>query len=327
MAKINDIAQRLGLSASTVYKAFNGASDVRPETRKYVLEVAAAMGYAPKTKEKGRRIVIFAERLEADFITHYLYEVMLAFKKVAADNGYEILIVPVKCTDARYFSFLMQDLRAEACMILVLNDDDFHQLSGFSYPTVLVDNFIDQQNIACAISDKLSGVELQIRHLAKFGHRRIGFINSSQGAGRKERLAGYINVLTDLGIPYVPELVKNGDFSENSGGALAEELLAQGVTAIACANDLMAIGAIRRFANAGVRVPEEVSIIGFDDIKLANYITPALSSVRISTKNMGMHAFICLKNLLENHVSTRVVESPSLIVRASTGAVSCRSSG
>lgn len=318
MSKIHEIATRLGLSVSTVYKAFNGASDIKPETRLSVQEMAVQIGYVPKVREKGHRVLIFAKRMEEDFITHYLYEIMLAFKQCATNNGYEILIIPVDRTDIRYFASMMQELHAQGCMILVLNDEDYSQMKDFTYPTVLVDNIINQKNVACATSDKLTGVELQIRHLAKLGHRKIGYINSSQGVGRKERLAGYINALTVLGIPYDPELVKYGDFSEKSGEVFAAELVKQGVTAIACANDLMAIGAIRKLNEMKLRIPEDISIIGFDDIKLARYIVPGLTSVHISTKNMGMQAFLCLKNLLENQVSTRIVESPKLVVRGTT---------
>ena len=119
-----------------------------------------------------------------------------------------------------------------------------------------------------------------------------------------------MNAITLGGLTYDPAFVMNGDFSEHSGGVCAEALLEKGVTALVCASDLMAIGAIRRLKALGLQVPRDMSVTGFDDIRTATYISPTLTTVRINIKDVGYRAFMCLKDLIEYKNAARVVETP-----------------
>lgn len=113
----------------------------------------------------------------------------------------------------------------------------------------------------------------------------------------------------------------NGDFSEQSGAEGAEELLKKGVSAICCASDSMAVGAIRRLGSLGVRVPEDVSITGFDDIQLADYIVPRLTTVHIDTNGMGARAFDCLLDIMEGGTGIKILEKPRLMERDSVASL------
>ncbi len=141
------------------------------------------------------------------------------------------------------------------------------------------------------------------------------------GSGRKERFAGYVNALTILGLPFDQSLVVDGDFSEHTGYVQSKQLAEKNVTAIACACDLMALGAYKGLRELGLRIPEDISVVGFDDIRMAKMPSPALTTIRINVQSMGFRAFICLKNLLESNLSTRIIEPPSLIIRESTASV------
>lgn len=173
--------------------------------------------------------------------------------------------------------------------------------------------------ISCVTSDNLSGISMAVNHLIELGHRRIGFINGEQQSfTSQERFAGFLSAITLGGLSYDPELVVNGDYSEHSGEQCAEVLLGKNVTAMVCASDLMAIGAIRRLKKLGLQVPQDMSVTGFDDIRISTYISPTLTTVRINIKDVGFRAFMCLKSLIEYQNAARVVEMPRLMVREST---------
>ena len=320
--KAKDIANQMGISVSTVYKAFNGADDINAETRAAVLETAAEMGYTGGARQKiSKRVCVFMGRMEAPHVTYYLYEVMLAFKQVAEGHGYEVIIRSLEDENCTSFYHIMEQERFDGAMVLGLNDSSpfFDQLGRIAYPIVLVDNYVEGKLISCVTSDNLSGIGMAVAHLIQLGHRRIGFINGEQQSfSSRERFAGFLSAITLGGLTYDPELVYHGNFSEHSGEEGAETLLDKGVTALVCASDLMAIGAIRWLKKQGLQVPQDMSVTGFDDIRISTYISPALTTVRINIKDVGFRAFMCLKSLIKYQNATRVVETPRLMVREST---------
>lgn len=320
--KAKDIAERMGISVSTVYKAFNGADDINAETRAAVLETAAEMGYTGGPRQRAsKRVCVFMGRMEAPHVTYYLYEVMLAFKQVAEGHGYEVVIRSLEDESCTHFYRIMEQERFDGAMVLGLNDSSpfFNHLDEIAFPIVLVDNYVEGRLISCVTSDNLSGMGMAVSHLIQLGHQRIGFINGEQQSfTSRERFARFLNAITLGGLTYDPEVVFNGDFSERSGEQGAEMLLGKGVTALVCASDLMAIGAIRRLKERGLQVPQDMSVTGFDDIRISTYISPTLTTVRINIKDVGFRAFMCLKSLIEYQNAARVVEMPRLMVREST---------
>ena len=320
--KAKDVADRMGISVSTIYKAFNGAEDINKETRAAILETSAEMGYTGRPRQAfSKRVCVFMGHMEAPHVTYYLYEVMIAFKQVAENYGYEVVIHSLDEDASLSYNRMMEQGHFEGSLVLGPNDSSafFSQLGQISYPTVLVDNYFESKMVSCVTSDNLSGMEMVVSHLIKLGHKRIGFINGEPlSLTSRERFAGYLNAITLGGLTYDPQLVANGDFSEHSGGVCAEKLLEKNVTALVCASDLMAIGAIRRLKALGLQIPRDVSVTGFDDIRIATYISPALTTVRINIKDVGYSAFMCLKDLIEYKKASRVVEAPRLMVRESS---------
>lgn len=320
--KAKDVADRMGVSVSTIYKAFNGAEDINEETRAAILETSAEMGYAGRPRQRfSKRACVFMGRMEAPHVTYYLYEVMIAFKQVAEEYGYEVIIRSLEDEDSLSYNRIMEQGHFEGALVLGPNDSSsfFSQLEQIAYPAVLVDNYVESKMISCVTSDNLLGMGMVVSHLIQLGHKRIGFINGEQlSHTSRERFAGYLNAITLGGLTYDPQLVINGDFSEHSGGVCAEKLLEKNVTALVCASDLMAIGAIRRLKALGLQVPRDISVTGFDDIRIATYISPTLTTIRINIKDVGYRAFMCLKDLIEYKNAARVVETPRLMVREST---------
>lgn len=323
MVKIQDIARQMGLSTSTVYKALNGGADINKNTRAEILKVAARMGYIGKPKNfPHKRVCVFLERMELQQVTYYLYEIALAFKRAAAQHGFEVVIRSLG-DDVLGYDQIMRQYCLQGALILGLNTADqyYKQLERLEHPTVLVDNYIENPNISCISADNMRGMTLVVQHLLSLGHQRIGFINGEENSSTSaERLNGYVSAITLGGLRYTPTLTQHGDFSEESGARCAHALVEQGVTALLCASDLMAIGAIRQLQQMGLRVPEDISVCGFDDIRLSRYITPGLTTVRIDVDSVGTRAFLCLQDLIAGGPCVKILEAPQLIVRQSTAA-------
>lgn len=326
MVKIKDIAEYMNISVSTVYKAFNGASDISETTREQILETARQMGYTKASRRPAadRQLCVFIEHLEVPHVIYYLYEVMLAFKSLAVRNGYQVIIHSDSDYDTLTYNEILEQNQCAGCLILGLNTQSkqYQQLKDLRYPAILVDNFVDHPNISCITSDNLKGISLLVTHLADLGHTKIGFVNGEAGSViSDERFAGYVNGLTINRLTFDPALVRSGDFTEKSGGECALDLVKSGATALICASDVMAIGAIRTLKAEGYRIPEDISVTGFDDISLSSYISPSLTTIRIKIKAVGYQAFHCLQDLLNGEKSVHIIEPAHLMVRQSTGSV------
>ena len=295
MAKIKDIAKKMNLSVSTVYKAFNGAADINEETRKNIYKTAQEMGYIPvgsHLKAEMKRVCVFLSHMERPHVTMFSYEIVLAFRREAMKYGYEVVIKELEDEKSLHLNQIVRDNKFDGCMVVGINTDNF------------------------------LGMMLIADLLLKAGHEKIGFINGEyDNITSKERLASFVGELTRQNHHFDPSLVFNGDFSEQSGAEGAEELLKKGVSAICCASDSMAVGAIRRLGSLGVRVPEDVSITGFDDIQLADHIVPRLTTVHIDTNGMGARAFGCLLDIMEGGTGIKILEKPRLMERDSVASL------
>lgn len=327
MAKIKDIAKKMNLSVSTVYKAFNGAADINEETRKNIYKTAQEMGYIPvgsHLKAEMKWVCVFLSHMERPHVTMFSYEIVLAFRREAMKYGYEVVIKELEDEKSLNLNQIVRDNKFDGCMVVGINTENFYykQLETVDFPCVLIDNYVDNPCISCLSADNFLGMMLIADLLLKAGHEKIGFINGEYDSiTSKERLASFVGELTRQNHHFDPSLVFNGDFSEQSGAEGAEELLKKGVSAICCASDSMAVGAIRRLGSLGVRVPEDVSITGFDDIQLADYIVPRLTTVHIDTNGMGARAFGCLLDIMEGGTGIKILEKPRLMERDSVASL------
>jgi DNA-binding LacI/PurR family transcriptional regulator len=332
MVKMKDIARHLGISVSTAYKAFNGASDINSETRTMIMEAAAELGYSgSQRKSAGKRVCVFIGHMEANYTTSYNYEIAIAFMQTASQNGCEVLVRELTEKDIGDFNGVMSRFGFEGCLVLGLDTETkiYAQMDKIVYPAVVTDNYINSPKITNITVDNLNGMSAIVEYLCDLGHKYIGLISAGPTSmAGKERFAGYLNTITLRGLQYRPDYVRYGDFSESSGADKVEDLVGahRNITAIACGSDLMAIGAIRCLNKLGLRVPEDISVTGFDDVRLSRYITPALTTMRVNVKEVGFRAFVCLSDMLErNSTPTHVVEAPSLVIRNSAGPVPVRS--
>ncbi|RQR27578.1 LacI family DNA-binding transcriptional regulator [Burkholderia sp. Bp9142] len=333
MAKQNptlaDVAKIAGVSQMTASRALNDRPGVSRETRDEVLRIAASIGYVVnRTAQKlsgGRNgiIGIITPMLDNQFAS----ELILGVGRAARSVGYETLVYTVFDEDRDTHSGvigLMQQFADGVVAILPRESIYFEALAAAHVPVVVIDQRGTLTGFPSVSVDNYGGARLAVEHLASLGHERIGFISGGDAIeGVRERLRAYHDALTQLGLPRDPKLVAEGDLSQMKAFEAASTLLAQvdPPTAIFCANDLSAFGAIAAVREAGLRVPNDISIIGFDDIPMAAQVHPALTTIRQPFPQMARSAVNTLLALIEgtDATSARITLPAELIGRNSTG--------
>jgi DNA-binding LacI/PurR family transcriptional regulator len=201
----------------------------------------------------------------------------------------------------------------------------YRRLTDQGLPIVLINGYADAVDATFVSSDEAGSMELAVAHLAHLGHRRIGLaVGPERFVPTIRKTQGYRAGMADrLGVTDVDDWIANTIFSVEGGEAAARRLLDRGCTAICCASDMMAIGAIRAVRQQGLRVPDDVSVVGFDDSPLMGYIDPPLTTVRQPVREMALAAVRSLLDEIQGVGAphTELVFRPELVVRRSTGPV------
>lgn len=330
MATIKDVAREASVSVATVSRVFNGAAVVRAETAQRIREVATALRYAP---HGGARSLITKRTstigvLLPDLFGEFFSELIHGIDATARREGYHILVS--RSWEGRTeIEEAMRAMRGRVDGVLVMSPDiDADSLLNIpaSLPVVLLCSPVSGFPADSVVIENFRGAREMVRHLTSLGHRRIAIVKGAAGNyDAAERLRGYRSALKESGIVAVPELEREGDFTEASGYAATLDLLAidPRPTAIFAANDSMAIGALSALRESGVSVPGEIAVGGFDDIPLARYMDPPLSSVRVAIADLGARAVETLLNVIASetvHAPRRERVSTELVIRQSTGA-------
>lgn len=329
---IRDVAKKAGVSVGTVSRAFNNYSDISEKTRNSIFAVAEELGYKPNMASKNsennknfRLAMLIEDYDNGGILNPIVFETLMSFKNTATRHGYETIILSTT-TDMQKTQdlskvFNEKNLDGAFIMGIKMSDDYFKQLSHIEYPSVLFDISVKNPKTSCVGVDNTKGAFLAVEHLINLGHKKIAFINGHRDAFVSyERLDGYYLALNRYGIAIDEDLIINSDFTSKGGEIAAEKLIDTGkdFTAVFCASDLMAVGAIETFERLELSVPEEISVIGFDDISIGQYITPKLTTIRQDREKIGESAANLLINLINGQSFDRVVVSPELIIREST---------
>jgi LacI family transcriptional regulator len=328
VASLKDIAQQAGVDPSTVSRVLNGdAISVRPETRARILKVAEQLDYVPNAVARSlrtRRSRTLA-LLVPDIANPFFPEVIYGAEGAARRAGYHII---VGNTDESYDNELeyVEVLRAQRVDGMILataftEDRLVPVLSRKRVPFVLVNRAVSGTTQYVAVDDR--GLAMTaVRHLADLGHRRIAHITgplfTATGIGR---FHGYRQALNELDLPFRTEYVREGNFRLENGYEEARALLSlpDPPTAVFAANDLVALGVMEAVRDAGLRVPEDVSVVGVNDIPLVSHLTPPLTTVHVPTREMGAAAVDMLLALLAGRFPSAPTILPvSLVVRGST---------
>jgi LacI family transcriptional regulator, galactose operon repressor len=335
---IRQLARLSGVSIGTVSRALNGYSDVNPETRERIMRLAQELDYTPAAAarslvtQRSHVIGVFLETGEGhpDLQHPFFHEVLGGLKGRIGAGGYDLLLFASERPGNGYgpHSYLKRAqhhaVEAVAMMGVDPNDDEVRRLVRAELPCVGVDVELQGPATQTVMSDNVAGAVAAVEHLHALGHRRIatitGMIESRPGM---DRLRGYRAAVQDLGLGYRDEYVAYGDFYAESGLAATVRLLAldERPTAIFAASDLMALGAVRAASEAGLRVPDDLSVVGFDDIQLAPHVTPPLTTIRQDKAGLGAAAGTALIELIGGARNAGVVTLPvDLVARGSSAA-------
>lgn len=329
-ATIRDVARASHVSIATVSRVFNESALVSETTRRKVLAVASRLGYWPNgiarslITSRTHALGVLLPDLSGEFFSEVVHGMDLA----ARERGFHLL-VSRSSSNAEELSATVRSMhgRVEGLIVMAPDFDAAPAIRPWagSVPTVLIN-----PGHAPSASDSISianaeGARLAVQHLLGLGHRSIAIITGPEfNFDSQRRCDGYRAALREAGIEPAPDLEFAGDFSEQSGYVAAERLLRAPArpTAIFAANDYMAVGALGALHDAGVQVPEDIAMAGFDDIPLAHYINPALTTVHVDIPGLGRRAVELLLDPREGPdagAARHETLPPMLVVRSSCG--------
>lgn len=330
-----EIAAAAGVSSMTASRAMNNQPGVSRSTRDAILKLANDMGYvANRSAQKlsgGRSRVIGL--LAAEMDGAFTGALVSAAVRAVAAVGYEALIYSLTDRAQRPNDSVLQLLQQVSDGVIAILPYQFgyvEALSAAQVPVVTIDQHTEHAEFPSIASDSYGGARSAMLHLAELGHQRIAFITGDERMNSaRDRHRAFDDAVAILGLDRDPALVLRGDYSLGSGREAAQQLLALPVrpTALFASNDLSAFGAMSVLQSAGLRVPHDISVVGFDDLEAASLVHPGLTTVRQPMAEMGRAAANTLLALIAGlDVATQQVSLPTeLVVRASTAA--CQRSG
>jgi LacI family transcriptional regulator len=295
---IREVAVKAGVSVTTVSRVFNDSAVVSAATRQRVFDAATALRYSPNLAARSliTRQTHTIGLLLPDLYGEFFSEIMRGIDQVATQHGYHLL-VSNSHNDQQAVAIATRHMRGRVDgLILMAPDIDGEFLATVvpdHLPVVLLNSWLDLPERDALHVDSYRGARDVVEHLIQHGHRRVAMLKGSDSnIDARERLRGYRDALIAAGCALDEPLEVSGNFTESSGyaGALQLLALAERPTAIFAANDSMAIGALSALRARGLAVPEDMAVAGFDDIPIAAYLTPALTSVRVHISELGVRA-------------------------------------
>ncbi len=331
MATIKDVAQAAGVSVATVSRVYNDSELVRENTALRVRDAALRLGYVPngaaRSLSTNRTHTLGV--LLPDLYGGFFSEVIRGIDQTAQRNGFHLLVS--SSHDGRPgVEAALRSMRGRVDGLIVMwpemdAETALRNLPA-GFPLVLMSAPVGPEAFDVITIANYDGARAMVRHLLDLGHRRIAIIKGAEGNyDAAERLRGYRAALAEAGESPAPALEVSGDFSESSGFRATGELFAgtPAPTAVFAANDSMAIGALSALREAGRRVPDDVAVAGFDDIPLARFLDPPLSSVHVDISALGERATLRLLEAVRDkaaHVHRTETFPTTLVLRRSCGA-------
>lgn len=330
-ASIRDVAQRAGVSIATVSRAVNGISTVAPELAERVWSAIQEVGYVPNTQ--ARALVSGRSKLlglvVSEITNPFFPELVQEFENVAVEQGYEVFIGstnydPVR-TETLIRRMLQRSVDGVAIMTFGIEEALVEKFVARAFPLVFVDHGPNLPNIRVLKVDYAEGIRQGVQHLAALGHRSIAFISGPlrmrTAAARRD---AFIRSMAELGLNVPPEHLVEGTHTMEGGIKATQQLLTlpELPTGIVCSNDMTAIGVLHGLHAAHKSVPNDVSVVGFDDIHLAGFMLPPLTTVQMSCRDLAVAAVQALRAGIEpNSPDVRQTEwtvTTRLVVRQST---------
>ena len=342
MVKLKDVAEKAGVSIATVSLVLNNRSKaikISHATREKVLATANELGYSPNTYARALRTrksnVIGI--LAFDILDPYCANVIRGAGEVINANNFFVLLSDLQNDDLKLRSFIKKISRQKLSGILILasslqiDDGIIYDILQHHIPFVIIGREVANPLIPTIATDSITGAYLAVQHLIELGHREIAFILGPRNyIDSLQRFRGIKKALEEYNIPLDEELVaeeRKAGWAPESGYEAMKELLKRKkrFTALFTFDDISAFGAIRAIYEVGLRVPEDISVVGFDDLSASAYYNPPLTTIGYSMSNMGMKGAEILLRLMDestdNSKIQKILEEVRLIKRESSSAI------
>lgn len=326
--RLAEVAKKVGVSEATVSRVLNGKAGVSDGTREAVLTALDVLGYERPTQLRGQR-----SRLIGLVLPELANPIFPAFAEVIGGALAQRGFTPVLCTktagglsEADYVNLLLDQHASGVVFVggqyheLAAPHDHYRLLRSRRIPVVLVNAPVDGLEFPCVATDDHTAAGQAFRHLASLGHKRIGLvIGPEDHMPSRRKLAAFTEHAQQARLAAAP--VEHALFSLESGQAATTRMLREGVTGVICASDVLALGAIRAVRRVGLTVPDDVSVVGYDDSAWLNSTDPPLTTIRQPIEPMGKAAVALLVNQMEMDVAhaEELLFEPELVVRGSTG--------
>jgi len=318
LVTIKDISRLSGYSITTVSKALNNYSDIATSTKKHIKKICNEVGYIPNAQaqslvsKKSYTIGIIFEEMSGVGLQHPLFSKILeSFKTEVEKLGYDIMFLSKSQGNGNSGSYYQHSIRKQVEAILVLcaefDSDEMHELYDCNLPIVNID--FTNEKICNITSNNESGIKKSVKHLVDLNHKKIAHIHGSLetyiGGIRRDY---FIEAMEENNLVVNEDYLVNGEFfsRENGFEAMNELLkLKEQPTAIVCASDMLAIGAMQAINQYGKKVPDDYSIIGFDGVELGQIITPKLTTIKQDTEQMGKMAAKYILRMINTKKQTK----------------------
>ena len=312
MSTIKDIAQKAGVSVATVSKVLNNYSDVSQKTKDKVAQVIKENNFRPNavarslTTNKSYTIgVFFTDHFNTGLHHPFFHEVIFGMEKALGSHGYDLLYFADRKWGENFsYREKCKNRQVDGVILIGVSRDDpnLSELLDSDLPVVFIDIDILGRRSSYVMSDNKKGAAEAVRYLHSLGHSEIGMIMGlASTKTTQDRLIGFQMAFQELNLTYNPDWLVNGEYTEE-GGYRAMGLLLNKKPfprAIFCQSDLMAIGAINALEEAGYKVPEDFSVVGYDDIEVSRYVKPRLTTIRQDKMAMGSSAAELLLQMIK----------------------------
>ena len=332
---MRDVAERASVSVTTVSHVINETRPVSDELRRRVLAAIGELGYQPnvlaRSLRRGETHTI--GMIVPDSANPFFADLARGIEDISFEHGYNLILCNSDgdLEKELLYTDVLTEKQVDGILFVAagVSTDHIRALQERRIPVVIVDREIPGVSVDRVLTDNARGGWLATRHLVELGHRRIGCITGPSGVTPSaERVIGYRRALDERGIPVDEECIVKGDFQYESGHSAARQLMSmdESLTAIFACNDLMAIGAIRAVLELGLDVPAHLSVVGFDDVRVASYFNPSLTTIVQPKYEMGVVAATMLMERMHDLdiLPRRRVLDTSLLIRESTAPVGTR---
>ncbi|HHV80827.1 TPA: LacI family transcriptional regulator [bacterium] len=323
---IQEVAKEAGVSPSTVSRALNGFPGISEKTRERIVEIARKLNYRPNyrgqilTTQSTKNIGL----LITDIANPFFPELVMGAEEYASKSGYTVLLGNTSESEEKETNYLDFFSRGPVDGIIIsasrVSNEHIIMLAEEGLPIVVINRILEHPKISYVSTDMEKGGYLATMHLLRLGHSKIAFINGPKHSEvSQRRLEGYKKALKEAGIDYNSDLISFNVPVSESGYKEAIKLLCTGEapTAIFTYNDVMAFGVIKAAKELGIKIPEELSVVGFDDIFFSSFTDPPLTTIKQFKEELGRMAVELLFKLMEGERESLLIE-PELIIRNTT---------